>query len=85
MAIKQKVQHELIRLVSMDVLRKVDYSDWAASVVLVNKPKRTCGDFKALSRVIHVDRHPIPTLDMLMEKLQEGKYFSKIDLADVYL
>ena len=68
----------------MDVLRKVDDSDWAASIVLVYKPNGICGDFKALNRVINVDRHPIPTFDMLMEKLQGSKYFSKIDLANTY-
>ena len=87
-AIKQKVQDELKRLVDMAVLQKIDYSDWAAPIVVVNKPNgkvRIYGDFKALNRRISVDQHPIPTLDQLLEKLQGGQFYSKIDLADAYL
>ena len=44
---------------------------------------RLCGDFKALNRCINVDQHT--TLDVLLEKLQGGQFYSKIDHADVYL
>jgi len=79
---------ELNRLVDIGVLTPVDFSDWAAPIVVVNKPDgriRICGDFKALNRNIQVDQHPLPTLDSLMENLQGGRYYSKIDLADAYL
>ena len=46
---------------------------------------RICGDYKALNRSIKVDQHPIPTLDVLLDKLQGGRFYSKIDLADAYL
>ena len=87
-AIRQKVQDELDRLVDLEVLNKVDYSEWAAPIVVVNKPNgkvRICGDYKALNRLIKVDQHPIPTLDVLLNKLQGGRFYSKIDLADAYL
>ena len=87
-AVKQKVQDEIDRLVDLGVLQKINYSDWAAPIVVVNKPNgkvRLCGDFKALNRRINVDQHPIPTLDVLLEKLQGGQFYSKIDLADAYL
>ena len=32
-----------------------------------------------------MDKHLIPTLDVLLEKLQGGQFYSKIDLADAYL
>ena len=68
----KKVQDELDRLVDLGVLNKVDYSEWAALIVVVNKPNgkvRICGDYKALTRSIKVDQHPIPTLDVLLDKL----------------
>ena len=40
---------------------------------------------KALNRHIQIDQHPIPTLDILIDKLQGGQFYSKIDLADAYL
>ena len=87
-AVRKKVEDELSRLVDMGVLQKIDYSEWATPIVVVNKPNgkvRICGDFKPLNRHIQVDQHPIPTLDILMDKLQGGKFYSKIDLADAYL
>ena len=48
----------LKRLVDMGVQQKIDYSDWAAPIVVVNKPNgkvRIYGDFKALNRCISVD------------------------------
>ena len=54
----------------------------------VSKPNgavRICGDSKALNRQLEVDQDPLPTLDCIMERLQGGQYFSKIDLADAYL
>ena len=86
--IRQKVQDDLDRLVDLRILNKIDYSEWAAPIVVVNKPNgkvRICGDYKALNRSIKVDQHPIPTLDVLLDKLQGGRFYSKIDLADAYL
>ena len=45
---------------------------------------RICGDFKALNQRIQVDQHPLPSLDDILQKLQGGTVFSKIDLADAY-
>lgn len=87
-AMKEKVSDELNRLVDIGVLTRIDFADWAAPIVVVNKPDgriRICGDFKALNRSIKIDQHPLPTLDSLLEKLQGGRFYSKIDLADAYL
>ena len=85
---RQAVKDELDRLVREGVLERLNYSDYAAPIVVVSKPNgkvRICGDFKALNQQISVDQHPLPKLDELMEKLQGGQYFSKVDLADAYL
>ena len=87
-AVKQKVQNEIDRLVDLGVLQKINYSDWEDPIVVVNKPNgkvRLSGDFKAINRCINVVQHSIPTLDVLLEKLQGGQFYSKIDLADTYL
>ena len=87
-AMRRAVQNELERLVKMNVLESVDYSEWAVPIVVVSKPNgsvRICGDFKVLNQQLQVDQHPIPTLDSLMQSLQGGQQYSKIDLADAYL
>ena len=71
-AIKQKVKDVLDSLETGGVLKRVNFSPWAAPIVVVNKPNgsiRICGDFKGLNQNIDVDQHPIPTLDSLLEKL----------------
>ena len=85
---RQATKEELDRLVSEGVLQRIDFSDWAAPIVVVSKPSgkvRICGDFKQLNQLIAVDQHPLPLLDDLTEKLRGGRYFSKLDLADAYL
>ena len=86
--VKHAVKDELERLVEKDVLERINYSECAAPIVAVSKPNgavRICGDFKALNLQLEVDQHPLATLDCIMERLQGGQYFSKIDLADAYL
>ena len=85
---RQATRAELERLVSEGVLEQINFSDWAAPIVVVSKPSgkvRVCGDFKQLNQRISIDQHPLPKLDDLMEKLRGGVYFSKLDLADAYL
>ena len=53
-------------LIRIDWVKKVDYSDWAAPILVVSKPNekvRICGNFKALNCCIKVDQHSIPILD----------------------
>ena len=85
---RDAVKAEIERLVEAGVLQHIDFSEYAAPIVAVSKPNgkvRICGDFKLLNKQISVDQHPLPKLDELMEKLQGGQHFTKIDLADAYL
>ena len=85
---QEATKSELDRLAAEDVLERVDFSDWAAPIVVVSKPSgkvRICGDFKQLNQRIAVDKHPLPKLDDLMTRLHGGTHFSKLDLADAYL
>lgn len=81
-------KEELDRLEQAGVLEHIDFSEWAAPIVVVTKPSgkvRICGDFKKLNQSISVDQHPIPKLDDLMTKIGGGRYYTKLDLADAYL
>ena len=87
-AIKEKVGHELDRLEGAGVLRKIDYSDWAAPIVPVPKRDgsiRICGDYKVtINPQLMVDQYPLPQPSDLMARLTGGQRFTKLDLTAAY-
>ncbi|XP_036343328.1 uncharacterized protein K02A2.6-like [Rhagoletis pomonella] len=84
-----EVRDEIERLVKAKVLTAIKASEWAAPIVVVKKPKggvRICADFKVtVNPQIEIDRYPIPRIEELFHKLQNGKFFTKIDLSEAYL
>ena len=64
---EEAVNVELERLVQQGVLKKVDYSNWAAPIVVVAKKNgavRICADFKTgLNDALEMHRHPLPVPD----------------------
>ena len=89
LAISEKVESELNRLVKIGVLEKVDYSDWASPNVPVNKPNggvRICGDFKAtVNPSLNPKEYPMPTAEEIFANFQGGQKFTKLDLNGAYL
>lgn len=88
-AIRAKIERELSDLVENGVFEKVNHSDWATPLVPVIKPNgsiRLCGDYKVtVNQNLHIDEHPLPTVDELFASMIGGKKISKIDLAKAYL
>ncbi|XP_044760237.1 uncharacterized protein K02A2.6-like [Coccinella septempunctata] len=87
-AIKQKVEDEIDRLVSLGIVTHTNYSRWATPVVPVLKKDgsiRLCGDYKVtVNPHIRIDQYPIPRIEELFCKLHGGVYFSKLDLSQAY-
>ena len=87
--VEKAVDTELDRLVQAGVLKKVDYSHWAAPIVIVHKKNgtvRICADFKTgLNEALETHRHPLPTPEEIFSHLNQGAWFTQIDLADAYL
>nr|CDJ84418.1 RNA-directed DNA polymerase (reverse transcriptase) domain containing protein [Haemonchus contortus] len=71
------------------VLSPVDYSAWAAPIVVVKKSigtLRLCADFSTgLNDALMLHQHPLPTPDDVFAKLNGGTAFTQIDFADAYL
>ena len=76
-------------LEDLGVITRVDHSEWATPIVVVQKPNgkvRICGDYKVtVNPQLRLDQHPIPRVDELFSKLQRGQHFSKLDMPDAYL
>lgn len=70
-------------------LERIEFSKWAAPILAIRKPNgkiRICGDFKVIiNSQMMVDQHPIPQIDELLRRLNNGENFSKLDLSDAYL
>ena len=88
-AYAEAVREEIHRNVTAGIIERIDTSEWAAPIVPVKKPNgkmRICGDFKVtINSQIWVDQHPIPSIDELLARLDNGIKFTKLDLSDAYL
>ncbi|XP_055922730.1 uncharacterized protein K02A2.6-like, partial [Eupeodes corollae] len=87
-ALMEPVKAELDRLVKAGVLMPVDFSEWAAPIVVVQKQSgslRICGDFKiGVNPQLDVARHPMPRFEEICHKLKGGQHFTIIDLSEAY-
>ncbi|CAF1667312.1 unnamed protein product, partial [Adineta ricciae] len=83
------VKEEIQRQVSNGILERIDTSQWAAPIVPIRKPSgkiRICGDYKmTVNSQMLIDQHPIPNIDELLTRLNNGEKFTKLDLTDAYL
>ena len=88
LALREKVEKEIDRLVKADVLEPVNSSEWATPVVPVLKTNgevRLCGDYRmTVNPQLQIDRHPIPKVSDLLFKIKKGGCFSKLDLSHAY-
>ncbi|BES95184.1 Hypothetical Protein NTJ_07993 [Nesidiocoris tenuis] len=87
-ALKDKVEAEITRLIKADVLEPVDHSAWGTPIVPVLKPDgsiRICGDYRiTLNPQLEATGNSLPKIDHLCANFCGGTVFSKIDLANAY-
>ena len=83
-ALRPKVRDHLKDLMEKDIIEKVDGpSPWVSPVVVTPKPNgdiRLCVDMRRANEAIIRERHPIPTIDEVLEQLNGSTVLSKIDL-----
>lgn len=86
--LREKVNKELERLQSENIITPVNHSQWAAPIVPVLKADgsiRICGDYKlTINRAAQLDSYPIPKTQDLFSGLSEGTIFSKLDMSQAY-
>ncbi|CAH8672200.1 unnamed protein product [Schistosoma rodhaini] len=83
------VEQELERLQRSGIIEPVNFSDWAAPIVIVKKLNgniRLCADYSTgLNDALEAHQYPLPVPEDLFAKLNGGKYFAKLDLSEAYL
>ena len=87
-ALREPLKKELDALVQQGIIIKVDEpTDWVNSLVCVTKSNgtlRLCLDPKDLNRAIKRPHHRTPTLDEVLPRLSDAKYFSIVDARSGY-
>ena len=88
-AAAQPVEEELKRLQLMGVISPIEYSKYAAPIVVVKKSDgriRICADYSTgLNDSLEPNQYPLPTPEDIFAQLSQFKVFSKIDLSDAFL
>ncbi|XP_062703621.1 uncharacterized protein K02A2.6-like [Aedes albopictus] len=88
-AMYDAVDQKLDRREKLDIITPVDYSEWAAPIVVVRKANgsiRICGDYSTgLNAALQPNQYPLPLPDDIFAKLSGCTVFSQIDLSDAFL
>ena len=82
--LRDNVKKKLDELESMDITEKVNGpSQWVSPLVVVPKPSekvRLCVDMRQANCAVERERYPIPTIDEVLQDMNNSKVFSKLDL-----
>jgi len=83
------VEKKLNELLDLDIIERVEEpSSWVSPVVCVPKRSgadiRLCVDMRVGNTSVKRVRHPIPTIDELLQDMNSSNIFSKLDVTWAY-
>ncbi|CAG9134790.1 unnamed protein product [Plutella xylostella] len=88
-ALRDKVKHEINRLLENGRISPVEHCEWGTPVVPILKPDgavRLCGDYKlTVNTGLEIDHFPLPHIDDILNTLKDGQYYCELDLKEAYL
>ncbi|XP_037931645.1 uncharacterized protein K02A2.6-like [Teleopsis dalmanni] len=88
-AVQHLVEEEIKRLQDLDIIAPINYSDWAAPIVVIKKPNGSihiCADFSTgLNDALESYKYPLPLPEDIFAKISNATVFSHIDLSDAFL
>lgn len=83
------ISEELERLEQSGIISPVQFSLFAAPIVVVKKANgsiRICGDYSTgLNDVLEPHEYPIPSPELIFASLSNAKIFTQLDLSEAYL
>ena len=83
-SLRPKVEEKIDQLLKADIIEPVEVaSKWVNPIVIVPKNNgeiRLCLDMRRANEAIERVRHPIPTVDEILQGMNGSKVFSKLDL-----
>ena len=82
-SLREKVESKLHELEQLDIIEKVKGpTPWVSPIVVVPKPSgeiRLCVDMRRANEAIVRERHPIPTVDEVLQDMTQSSVFSETD------
>uniref|UniRef100_A0A336MPS3 RNA-directed DNA polymerase n=1 Tax=Culicoides sonorensis TaxID=179676 RepID=A0A336MPS3_CULSO len=88
-SLREEVEKKLLELEKNNIIKRVEFSDWASQLVIVPKKDgsiRLCSNYKAtLNPCLERNDYPIPNIDDILFKLNGNKFFTVLDLSGAYL
>ena len=86
--LRKKVSQELERLEQEGIIEKVEGpTPWISPLVAIPKKNgdvRLCVNIRLPNEAIQTERHPMPTIDDLVDTLNGATVFSELDLRSGY-
>ena len=82
--LRAEVNKELDKLISSGIIEPSNATDWCAPIVPVRKPDksiRLCIDYREINKVTPLNRHIIPTLPQILDRIGHASILSKVDLT----
>ena len=82
--LREEVNAQIDQLINQNIIEPSNSIDWCAPIVPVRKPDksiRLCVDYREINRVTPLDRHIIPTLPQILDRVGHATVLSKIDLT----
>ena len=80
------ITEEVARMLRCGVIQPSS-SPWSSPIVLIKKKDggwRFCVDYRRLNDLTKKDKHPLPRIDDMLDRLSQGRYFSSVDLNSGY-
>ena len=85
--LRDKLSKKLDELLELDIIEEVSGpSSWVSPVVVIPKGDDIplCVDMRRANSAVKRERYPVPTVDEVLQDLNNSKYFSKLDLKSAY-
>ena len=85
--IREKVDKKLEELEAKDIIDVSGPTPWVSPLVAVpksNNDVRICIDIRRANEAVQRERHPIPTVDELLQDFNEATVFSKLDFLSAF-
>lgn len=87
-ALQRQIEDKLNELLELDIIEKVNKpSKWVSPLVPIIKDNgdlRLCIDMRRANVAIMRENHPLPVIDDFLPRLNNAKYFSRLDVKNAF-